>query len=232
MRRVESIGELLSEHLAFPGKTVVDVGCGTGELVRWLVGQGTKVTGVDTPAMLARAQAEPCVGDERYLPGGGEALPLPDGHADVVIYAASLHHVAAEQLRDAIAECARVLRPGGQVAFVEPVAEPGSYYDITRLTRDEAEIQRLAYASILEAPAVGLEPVSEGLFYFSRSFADYERLVAVFVEGDELRAECLAGARATTERRAVEAGIAFDDVRYRSICRLNVLRRAGSCSTR
>jgi len=150
MRRVESIGELLSEHLAFPGKTVVDVGCGTGELVRWLVGQGTKVTGVDTPAMLARAQAEPCVGDERYLPGGGEALPLPDGHADVVIYAASLHHVAAEQLRDAIAECARVLRPGGQVAFVEPVAEPGSYYDITRLTRDEAEIQRLAYASILD----------------------------------------------------------------------------------
>jgi SAM-dependent methyltransferase len=143
-----------------------------------------------------------------------------------VIFAASLHHVPAERLRDAVVECARVLRTGGYAAFVEPVAEPGSYYDITRLTGDEAEIQRLAYAAILDASAAGLEPVSEGLFYLSRSFADYEHLVAVFVEGEELRAECLAGAREETERRAVEAGIAFDDVRYRSICRLNLLRRA------
>jgi ubiquinone/menaquinone biosynthesis C-methylase UbiE len=226
MRRVESIGEMLREHLSFAGKIVVDVGCGSGDLVRWLVEQGAKVTGVDGPAMLARAEAEPPAGAERYIEGGGEALPLPDGHADVVIFAASLHHVPAERLRDAVAECARVLRPGGHAAFVEPMAEPGSYYEITRLTGDEAEIQRLAYAAILDASAVGLGPVSEGLFYLSRSFADYEHLVAVFVEGEELRAECLAGAREETERRAVEAGIAFDDVRYRSICRLNLLRRA------
>jgi len=226
MRRIDSIGALLSEHLSFPGTTVVDVGCGTGELVRWLVRQGATVTGVDNPSMLARAQAQPPAGAERYLAGGGETLPLPDRHADLLIYAASLHHVPAERLREAIAESARVLRPGGQAAFVEPVAEPGSYYDITRLTGDEAEIQRLAYAAILEAPAVGLELVSEGRFYISRSFADYQHLVAVFVEDEERRAECLARAGEETERRAVQAGITFADVRYRSICRLNILRRA------
>jgi ubiquinone/menaquinone biosynthesis C-methylase UbiE len=177
--------------------------------------------------MLEKAQAEPRAGDERYLPGGGEALPLPDGHADVVVWAASLHHVPADRMREAIRETARVLRPGGEAAFVEPVAAPDSYYDITRLTDDETEVRRLAYAAILEAPSAGLEPAVESFFYFARSFADYEHLLDVFVDSAELRAECLSHARSITEHRAAATGVAFADYRYRSICRLNVLRRAG-----
>ena len=226
MRRVDSIAELLGEAVPLAGRTVVDVGCGTGELVRWLAGRGAKVTGVDTPAMLARARAEPPAGQETYLQGGAEALPLPDQTVDVAIFDASLHHVPAERMRDAIAECARVLHPGGHAIFIEPVAEPGSYHDLTRLAGDETEVQRLAHAVLLEATAQGLQPETEELFYLSRSFADYEQLVTVFVEDEAHRADCLAQARRETGRRAVEAGVAFDDVRYRSICRLDVLRRS------
>ncbi|MCU0291513.1 MAG: class I SAM-dependent methyltransferase [Thermoanaerobaculaceae bacterium] len=227
MLRIDSTGQVLAERLSLPGRTVVDVGCGTGELVRWLVGQGATATGVDTPAMLARAEAAPRAGDEHYLPGGGEALPLPDGHADVLVYAASLHHVPAERLGNAMVECARVLRPGGEAAFLEPVAGPGYYSEITRLTGDEEEIQRLAYAAILDGGRVGLEGVSEELVYFSRSFADYEHLVAVFVDDPALRAECLAQAREITERHAAAAGVPFDAYRYCSVCRLSILRRIG-----
>lgn len=227
VKRVASIGEMLAEHLSFAGRSVVDVGCGTGELVRWLAGQGSTVTGVDAPPMLARAEAAPRAGTERYLPGGGEALPLPDGHADLLIWAASLHHVPADRMHDAMAECVRVLRPGGQAAFVEPVAEPGSYYEITRLTGDEKEVQGLAYAAILDAASVGLEVELESFGYLSRSFADYEHLVEVFVDPAELRAECLSRAREITERLSSAAGVPFEDYRYRSICRLNVLRRSG-----
>lgn len=227
MRRIESTGQLLGERFSFQGKTVVDVGCGTGELARWLVGQGATVTGVDTPAMLARAEAAPRSGDERYLPGGGEALPLPDGHADVMVYAASLHHVPPDRLADAISECARVLRPSGEVAFLEPVAAPGYYSEITRLTGDEAEIQRLAYAAILNGSQFGLQSVSEELVYFSRSFADYEHLVATFVDDEALRSECLTMARQITARHAAETGISFEAYRYPSACRLSILRRTG-----
>ncbi|MRR13209.1 class I SAM-dependent methyltransferase [bacterium] len=232
VKQMASIGEMLGEHLSFAGKVVVDVGCGTGELVRWLVRQGSTVTGVDTPAMLARAEAAPPAGGERYLPGGGESLPLPAQHADLVIWAASLHHVPADRLRDAIAECARILRPGGEAAFVEPVGEPGSYYEITRLTGDEREIQALAYAAILDAPSAGLEATFEGFGYLSRSFADYEHLVEAFVDSAELRAECLSRARPITEGLAAAAGVSFEDFRYRSICRLNILRRAGRDGSR
>jgi hypothetical protein len=126
-----------------------------------------------------------------------------------------------------MAECARVLGPGGEAAFVEPVAEPGSYYEITRLTGDEKEIQGLAHAAILDAPSVGLEIAFEGFSYLSRSFADYEHLVEVFVDSEERRAECLSKARPITESLAFAAGVSFQDFRYRSICRLNILRRNG-----
>ena len=226
MKCVATMGEALGEHLSFAGKVVVDVGCGTGDLVRWLAGLGARATGFDTPAMLEKAQSVPRAGDERYLPGGGEALPLPDGSADIVVWAASLHHVPGDRMRDAMAECARVLRPGGEAAYVEPVAAPGSYSEITTLTGDEAEARRLAYAAIREAPSFGLYPMVESFFYFARSFADYEHLLEAFVESVELRAECLAQARPITERLAAAAGVAFDDFRFRSICRLNLLRRA------
>jgi ubiquinone/menaquinone biosynthesis C-methylase UbiE len=231
MRRISSIGEMLGEHLSFAGKRVVDVGCGTGDLVRWLVGQGAIVTGIDTPEMLARAEAAPRAGAERYLPGRGEAMPVPDGHTEVVIWAASLHHVPADRLADAVAETARVLRPGGEAAFVEPVARPGAYTEITRLTGDETEIQRLAYAAIREAHSSGLEAAVEGFGYLSRSFADFEHLVDVFVDDAELRASCLARGREITEGLAAAAGVAFADFRYRSICRLNILRRTSSGHT-
>lgn len=227
MRKIESTGQVLGERFPLWGRTVVDVGCGTGELVRWLASQGAAVTGVDTPAMLARAEAAPKAGDERYLPGGGEALPLPDNHADLVVFAASLHHVPVERLGDAMAECARVLRPGGEAAVLEPVAGPGYYSEITRLTGDEAEIQGQAYAAIQDAGKVGLQGTGEELVYFSRSFEDFEHLVAVFVDDPAQRTECLARAREITEHHAATARVAFDAYRYCSVCRLSVLRKTG-----
>jgi ubiquinone/menaquinone biosynthesis C-methylase UbiE len=51
-----------------------------------------------------------------------EKLPFEDSSFDVVFLPGSLHHTATEQ---AIGECARVLRPGGKFAAVEPWRAPG-----------------------------------------------------------------------------------------------------------
>lgn len=225
MRRVESVGEVLAEHVSFEGKVVVDVGCGPGDLVRWMVGRGATAVGVDTPAMLEKALAGPLAGGERYLPGGGEALPLADRSADVVVWVASLHHVPAERMRDAVCETARVLRPGGEAVFVEPVAEPGSYYEITRLVEEETEARRLAQEAIRAAPSAGFEAVHEGFFYFERSLADYEHLLDVFVDCAEERVRCLAEALRIAERLAAAGGVDLTELRLRSICRLSLLRR-------
>jgi MFS family permease len=95
-----------------------------------MVGSGGEVVGVDmTPAMLARAAAsaaEAGLANVSFRPGFAEDLPVPDGWADVVISNGVLN-LMPDKLA-ALAEMARVLRPGGRlqigdIAVERPVPE-------------------------------------------------------------------------------------------------------------
>ncbi len=228
MERIESITQLFANETPLTGRTVVDVGCGTGDLVRWFAGQGARVVGLDIPTLLTQAVAAPRGGAERYVAGVGEAMPLAAASADRVVFAASLHHVAPARMADAIREAARLLRPAGRAVFIEPVKRPGAYTDITHLYEDETAVLRGAVAALRVAPRAGLRRVTEDLFYLERSFQDYERLMGVFVPEEERRREILARAQAVTAARAAVAGVAFDAFRYRSIVRFTVLEKTGT----
>jgi SAM-dependent methyltransferase len=96
------------------GRTIVDVGAGTGKLTRLLVATGAHVVAVEPlPAMLERL-VEAAPGAEPIL-GTAELLPLPDASADVITVAQAMHWF--DQSR-ALPEFRRVLRPGGRVALV------------------------------------------------------------------------------------------------------------------
>lgn len=93
---------------------VVDLGAGTGKLTRSLVAHGHHVVAVEPlPEMLAHLRT--VLPGVTALEGTAEAIPLPDGAADVVTVAQAFHwfdHAAA------LNEIARVLRPGGALALV------------------------------------------------------------------------------------------------------------------
>jgi SAM-dependent methyltransferase len=101
------------------GKDVVELGCGTAYLGAWLARGGARVTGVDpTPAQLATARR---MSEEFELPielveASAEQVPLPDESFDLAVseYGASIW--ADPELW--IAEAARLLRPGGRLAFL------------------------------------------------------------------------------------------------------------------
>jgi len=96
------------------GRTVVDVGAGTGKLTRLLVPTGARVIAVEPlPAMLERL-VEAAPGAEA-MRGTAEQLPLPDRSADVITVAQAMHWF--DQAR-ALPQFRRVLRPGGSVALV------------------------------------------------------------------------------------------------------------------
>jgi SAM-dependent methyltransferase len=102
-----------------PG-AVLDAACGTGRHSVYLAERGHTVTGVDQSAEMLALAAEK-VPDGRFLPGDIAALPLEDASVDNAVCALALVHVA--DVRQAIGELARVVRPGGRVVIsdVHPV---------------------------------------------------------------------------------------------------------------
>ena len=92
-----------------PGRAL-DAACGTGRHAAFLASRGHRVAGVDTSAaMLAHARAH--VPEATLAVGSLVALPIPDASVDVAVCALALMHL--RDIRSAIAELARVLRPRG-----------------------------------------------------------------------------------------------------------------------
>ena len=225
VKRIGNEWEIVSDLGPFEGRVVIDVGCGTGGMVRELSSRDARVFGIDTPEMILKAGEIPGVGAETYMVGGGEDLPFEDDFADLILFLASLHHVPADQITRALIESRRVLKPGGLVVCLEPVGEEGSYFDLIRLLEDERDIQRKTYEIIKGADALGFCHEKEYRAYFERSFADYVNLMNVFVEDETVRNECLNRAKEITAGLCAESGVAFEDYRYKSMCRVNILSK-------
>jgi arsenite methyltransferase len=109
-----SLGELR------PGEKVVDLGSGAGIdslIAAKKVGSEGRVIGVDmTPSMLQKARHaadESGLENVEFREGYAEALPVPDGWADVVISNGVLNLVPEKA--SALQEMARVLEPDGRL---------------------------------------------------------------------------------------------------------------------
>lgn len=108
-----------------PGDTVVDVACGTGDLAEaFAKTPAARVIGIDfTHAMLERAKNRQSLLTNGlsnkivYIEGDAMQLPLADACCDVVSIAFGLRNVQRPEA--AIAEFARVLRPGGRLVVLE-----------------------------------------------------------------------------------------------------------------
>ena len=118
MREATFRGRLRAQVLdgLAPGAAVVDVGCGTGTLAIALAAVGAEVIGVDGDAeVLALAHAKPGADAVQWRKGLATALPRPGAGADRVVMSLLLHHLDAAGKRTALAEAARILRPGGRL---------------------------------------------------------------------------------------------------------------------
>jgi demethylmenaquinone methyltransferase/2-methoxy-6-polyprenyl-1,4-benzoquinol methylase len=114
-----------------PGGLVLDLACGTGDLCLELARQGLTAVGADrSHGMLQAARTRVAcsipAGDGHgtsaasgtpLVRGDGLALPFRAGSLDGVVCGFALRNFAA--LPPVLAECARVLRPGGRVALLE-----------------------------------------------------------------------------------------------------------------
>jgi ubiquinone/menaquinone biosynthesis C-methylase UbiE len=100
---------------------VLDVGCGTGYLLRMLARQwprATELAGIDpAPAMIEAAAALAVDHRLEFSIGAAEQLPFSDGFFNLVVSTTSFYHWPDQQA--GLRECARVLVPGGQLVLVD-----------------------------------------------------------------------------------------------------------------
>ena len=107
------------------GLSLLDYGCGAGDLMRVLAGLGAraKFMGCDVSAgMLAEAGRRwpaACGPAPALEPQEGARTPFADGKFDVVVISAVLHHVSPAERPAVYAELGRILRPGGRLYVFE-----------------------------------------------------------------------------------------------------------------
>ena len=117
------VGKLMDVAQLAPGEVLLEVGCGSGVLDRWLArrtGGANRIVGVDiNPFMLRQARAlarqeglEPLI---TFQEGNAEALPFPDNSFDVAMSSTVIQRVNADRM---LPEMVRVTKPGGRVAVV------------------------------------------------------------------------------------------------------------------
>ena len=119
---------LLANMGDLSGKSVLDVGCGTGTFVIMMqqAYPAAQVTGLDGDPQildLARGKAASQGLNIRFSEAMSYAMPYPDGTFDIVVTSLMLHHLGRQAKQDTANQMFRVLRPGGflfGIDFAEP----------------------------------------------------------------------------------------------------------------
>jgi len=218
---VQTFGDVLIKHFDLNGMSIIDVGCGTGDLVRFLTSKGAKAIGVDSADLIEKAKGYQKVGDEKYLIGSAQDMGFEKNYADLIIFFASFHHIPENEMKFVIDKCHFILKPNGHLVFLEPVEQKDSYYELTRLIEDESEIQMKAYNQIISASIENFTCVNESYYFVERSFQDFINLVNIYVRNEDERKVLIQRVLeiVTQKNKTVETA------RFPSYARLNIIKK-------
>jgi len=141
--------ELLASLVPLERAQLIELGCGAAHLGRKLLERypGAQLTGLEVDV---RQQAKNLALPRArltFVTAGAQAIPRPDASFDGALMLKSLHHVPLEVMDQALAEVARVLKPGGWLYVSEPVYD-GALNDVVKLYNDEGVVRAAAQAAV------------------------------------------------------------------------------------
>jgi ubiquinone/menaquinone biosynthesis C-methylase UbiE len=183
--RVLQEERLLASHLDLRGLQVLELGCGTAGMTRWVatrLGAARIVATEVDPIQHQKNLAITDLANVEFRYGGAEAIDAAAGSFDAVLMFKSLHHVPSLHLETALEEIHRVLRPDGRLYISEPIYR-GDFNAILSLFNDEQEVRQLAFQALVGAVERGLFALEQELFFdVPGSYRSWEEFAARFLE--------------------------------------------------
>lgn len=209
--------DLLHELVPLARQAVIELGCGEAKLARALLKRfpGCRVTGLEVDEIQhAKNLASPQAG-LAFVAAGAQAIPFPDASFDLALMLKSLHHVPLDLMDQALAEVARVLRPGGCLYSSEPVYG-GALNDIVRIYNEEGAVRAAAQQALDRAVAPGglFEEVVQRRFAQPVSYRDFDdfakKMLYKTYADHQITPELLAKVRAAFELHCGSGGARLD----------------------
>lgn len=108
-------------------KSVLEVGTGIGRFTGDLAERASRVVSIDLSREMLKRAMQTNLDGAFLLQAAGQNLPLRDGSFDSVLESTVLIHIVDDDIFEIlIAESMRVLKPGGQIVFCDPIASEKS----------------------------------------------------------------------------------------------------------
>lgn len=169
--------DLLAERVPLQGQRLLELGCGAARLARSLLERfaDSEVVGLEVDSVQHAKNLSAPQDRMQFLAASAEAVPFSRRSFDGALMLKSLHHVPIPAMDAALAEVARVVRPGGWFYVSEPIYG-GALNEIVRRYNDEGVVREAAQAALDRALAAGRdwEAVSEHRFAQPAHFADWD----------------------------------------------------------
>lgn len=219
--------ELLLDTVPLDGAEVLELGCGKAEKTRRLAASPriARVLALEVDAIQHASNL--CIADApkvEFRAGGAEAVPAEDARFDLVVMFRSLHHVPVDKMDDALAEIARVLKPGGRAWISEPVYA-GDFNEVLRLFHDERVVREAAFGAVCRAVERGALKLERQLFFDTRSdFRDFDEFDARIIRVTHTTHR-LSEDTYRQVRSRFEAHLGADGARFRVPNRVDLLRK-------
>jgi SAM-dependent methyltransferase len=158
---IRALRGMLDDAQVRPTNRLLEVGCGSGVISRWLAREkvcATPLTAIDLNPFLLReagalAEAEGLGNAIEFETGNAEELPYPDDTFDAVLSVTVIEECDADR---AIGEMVRVLRPGGRAMIKVRACDMNVLWNLPV----EAEIKVKAEAPIRQVAATGCADAS------------------------------------------------------------------------
>lgn len=228
LERIDDELDVLSAMVPLGGQRIVELGCGAAQLARALLARfpDSELTGVEIDARQhAKNLASP---QERlhFVAGVAQDIPADDAAFGLALMLKSLHHVPVPSMGQALAEVARVVRPGGHLYVSEPIYD-GALNHVVKPYNDEGVVRAAAQAAIDAALQThAWTQQSERRFAIPRRFADFaefeQRMINQTYADHRLDEATLAEVRRRFEQNMGANGAVFEQPMH-----VRLLRRAG-----